>query len=256
MKQIFIVFVLSIFLVHSAVYASPVIDSVEWRGVNRDIEHASIFIPSSFLLTSHIDLFRIQKRSLQIVRASEYGMRKSDVKNLCQLSKNTLCINGSFFDEQSKPLGLIVQNGILIQKLQKGGDTLTGVLLATPQKFEIVHRADFSPGRILNAIQAGPRLIARGEEVTGLHESTRPTRRSGVCVDTAGRLILFTVRSNFFGIPVSDLQRILLHKEIGCVDALNLDGGSSTQFFCETENQDAPLELEGEDKVPLVLGIK
>lgn len=224
-----------------------------------DLDRATVFIPTSFLTYARVDLFRtsLSKLDIRIVRASEFQSVAMEVKELCSLSKGTLCINSNFFDEQRKPLGLIVERGITLQKIHRGGDTLTGILQKSRDSISIVSRDDFNPTKVTEAIQAGPRLIVDSKIVSNVRELKVPTRRSGACVTKTKELILYSITSGFFGATLSELQSLLTHKDIGCADVLNLDGGSSSQLYFSGSKTHGSEELEtsGEELVPVAIAL-
>lgn len=236
-------------------------DRIQWHDLSSDLEQASISIPTSLFSAARMDLFRtsLKRFDLKVIRASAYGERASTARDLCEKAEGTLCINASFFDEQYKPLGLIIEKGNTFQKIHRGGNTLTGILQKTKDSVSVVHRLDFTFGKVLEAIQAGPRLISLGQPVSGLREGNISHRRSGVCVDPDNRLVFFTVSASLFGVPISTLQKTLLRRDIACWDALNLDGGSSTQLYYSGTSGDGlerpEFEIKGEDEVPVVLGL-
>lgn len=243
-------------------YAIDGAESVQWQTVTEDLEKATISLPINLFSSARIDLFRTSTKRfrMSVARATEFGSKTSDVKTLCQATKGIVCINANFFDEQYRPLGLIIEKGIVLQKLHRGGNTLTGIIQQTRDSISIVNRLDFYPGKILEAVQAGPRLIARGQPVQGLREGNVSLRRSGICVDPDKRLILFALTSSFFGPSVADLQKTLLRRDIACWDALNLDGGSSTQLYFAGANSNdnevfKPYEVAGESEIPVILSL-
>ena len=67
--------------------------------------------------------------------------------------------------------------------------------------------------------------------------------------------------AGFFGLSLEELRDILLSDSIGCRDALNLDGGGSTQLFAESRSAanestpTSPVFIEGTDEVPVVLAV-
>lgn len=237
-------------------------DRIGWQQVDDDLEWSHIVMPIHMFFATRIDLFRtsLSKHRIVVLRSSEYGEKRSDAKTLCKLSRSTLCINANFFDEQGKALGLIIDRGITLQKVHRGGDTLTGIFEVTRNSRSIVNRLDFKPERAVEAIQAGPRLVVGGQPVVGLRESSPATRRSGICIDADNRVIFFVIESSVFGLPIERLQKLLLHRDIACWDALNLDGGSSTQLYVASPDSGSPVlnfeqSILGEDDVPVMLAI-
>src|SRR5260370_8040738 len=85
-------------------------------------------------------------------------------------------INGGFFDEDRRSLGLRIAGGKTAVPLRRGVDW--GVLVVRAGRATIVHSRDFKPdARIEGAIHVGPRLVAAGRP---LRLKPQAARRSGV----------------------------------------------------------------------------
>jgi uncharacterized protein YigE (DUF2233 family) len=245
---IFLTMALSTATANAQFYAET--PECHWQSVKSDLDAAETSISFGMLSSARLYLYRSQLRAytVEVIRAQRFGLRKASVQELCKLAKASVCINASFFDEQSRPLGLIIEKGALIQKVQRGGSLLTGIFQLSRDDVSIISRDQFQQTKIFEAIQAGPRLLSQGTPVAGLKEEDVSGRRSGVCIDQKKRVIFYAVSAPLFGISIREVQQRLLQPDIGCVDALNLDGGSSTQLSGQ------PFEIASEDEVPVALG--
>lgn len=237
-------------------YAEPL-----WQPVVEDLDRASVQIGSGNIFSSELTLFRTSLNNfrVEVVRALDYGRQRAAVSELCERSKGALCINANFFDEDGAALGLVVHRGITVQKIHRGGQTLTGIFFASRDGVHIVARSLFTPDRAFEAVQAGPRVIENRKPVSGV-ELTSRSRRSGVCVDGEKRLVLFAVSSGFLGVSMEELQAALSRRDIDCVDALNLDGGGSSQLYLDPTirgpNKTNPgIDIKGRDDVPVALAL-
>lgn len=227
----------------------------EWRTSRDGLEYRTVSLSTWPLFASSLTLIRGGPRyTLRVIRSSDFGERRSFVNSLCNKTKAAACINASFFDEQGKPLGILINRGTLFQKLQNGGDTLTAVLAASKDRVRIVHRSAFNPEGILEAVQAGPRLLANGEKITGLKLPLFTSNLSGICIDSSARTILYRVTTSYFGTSLEELQDILRDPQIGCLDAMNFDGGGSSQLYSALDGTNT-IDLKGEDSVPVALGL-
>ena len=229
-----------------------------WKKTPSGLEIFQTNLGGSYLLSSSITLVRAPLSSFRptVIRANQFGLKRASVKMLCRSAKAVGCINANFFDEQGKPLGLVINRGVIYQKLQKGGDTLTGIVTVSPIDVKIIHRDEFNPSRVIEAIQAGPRLIADKLPVSGLHESIFATDLSGFCIDNSKRIILFRLSAGLFGASLTDLQTFLLSPQIACKDAINFDGGGSSQLFVKGEADFSnEIDIAGNDLVPVALGL-
>lgn len=235
--------------------------TVKWQSPGADLELARIRQWPSALFSPELLLVRtsLKKYRVGVVRALDFGKRAASVEQMSALSRAVVGINANFFDEHTRPLGLVISNGDFHQDIHKGGNTLTGVFQVGRKGPSIIHRADFSSEKVLEAIQAGPRILTDSKSVTVRATSNDPARRAGVCVDSKGRLIFF-ISSGMLGISIPDLQNLISLKEVGCKDALNLDGGGSAQFYLsssilESKEDHEEIVIPGADAVPVMLGL-
>jgi uncharacterized protein YigE (DUF2233 family) len=241
---------------------NPDSTSAVWKPSKTGLDISQVEITSKLFFTSQITLlrFKLEDYRLAVIRATDFGSTRGMVKNLCEKAHAVACINASFFDESGKPLGLVVTRGMTLQNIHKRGGTLTGIFQVSRSDASIVNRAEYNPESIVEAIQAGPRLISNSEKIPGLKEENSARRRSGVCIDNSKRVIFYTMSTGLFGLSLDDLREFLLSESIGCKDALNLDGGGSSQLFAKLDkeldtNKNNELSIEGTDEVPIILGI-
>jgi exopolysaccharide biosynthesis protein len=236
--------------------------NITWEHLSPGLEEARFQLPGNSILTPSFVVIRAspQHFRVQVIRAAEYGSRRSTVRSLCKSSGASVCINSNFFDEQGKPLGLVISRGILHQKIHNGGGTLTGILYVTADHVGVAQRSGFSSQGVLEATQAGPRLISEGAPVVGLKNSSSTSNLSLICIDKESRILLVRVALAMFGGSLQEIQQTLLRPEIGCHEALNFDGGGSSQLFISGDipghagavrEEDFP----GRDEVPVALGL-
>lgn len=237
-------------------------EPMTWERIGHGIEETNFKINGDSIISSSIALVRADPRThrIGVIRASEFGWKHATVQALCKASGAKACINANFFDEQDKPLGLVISRGIMHQKVHKGGGTLTGILHWSPTSIGISHRDGFSPDGVVEAVQAGPRLVSKGTIVEGLKESSRSSNLSGICLDSQNRISIFRVSSGVFGGSLHQLQSVLTTPSIGCVEALNFDGGgsSSMYFSGEVTGHAGAIREEnfpGTDEVPVAIGL-
>ena len=150
-------------------------------------------------------------------------------------------VNGGFFDAEGKSLGLRIANEKLVSRLHGKS---WGVFYVRRGRAAIVPTSDFALKRgIREAVQCGPRLV---EEGRALRLKNQWARRTGIGVTPSGKVV----------IAVADGEVSLPHwaalwaspSGLNCPNALNLDGGSSTQLALRTKNR--RLLLQGGRTVP------
>lgn len=105
---------------------------------------------------------------------------------------------------------------------------------------ELTRTYEGAPSQALTlSIAAGPRLLKNGEIYGGISTyqqegfrepniTTYAARRVCLGIKADGRLVLCTAYTN-----LAQLSRIMLH--LGCVEAINLDGGGSTNLYVDGE---------------------
>lgn len=92
--------------------------------------------------------------------------------------------------------------------------------------------------RFPNILGAGPVLVqnrqivldAKGEKFSDAFIAEKAVR-SGICTNTAGNVIIAAVHNRAGGAGPTLAEHAQLMQLLGCVDALNLDGGSSTSLY-------------------------
>jgi len=131
-------------------------------------------------------------------------------------------VNGGFFDEKGRSLGLRLTHGDVAVPLRAKVDW--GVLYLAAHRAHIVHSRDFvvSPG-IDAAIQVGPRIL-----IDGAVPRLKPqfARRTAVALDRDGRTLTLVVADE----PVEAAMLGARLAALGFHAALLFDGGPSTQI--------------------------
>ena len=246
-----------------------------WQSLSKRIAVREIIVHPEALFPSRIVFARISgatepypkaspteqpsRPRLRVLTAQEFGYPVLSAKEIAGHAGASLTINANFFDEKDSPLGAIVVGGILKRQPHRSGRALSGIFQIDRQGPHILHRDTFSPLGVIEAIQAGPRLITSGTPTAGVRDSFS-TRRAGICLNKEGEIIVFCVSSGLFTLTMPSLQELLASPTIGCTEALNLDGGGSAQIFARssltTQNSTASQEVivEGIDRVPVFLG--
>lgn len=135
---------------------------------------------------------------------------------------NGAAINAGFFDDDVKPLGLLVIDGKKRQDFLRQPSYST--FLLRRGKAEIVPSAEASLCGVTQAIECKPRLVIAGQIPHFKPQLATP--RSAVGIDTQGRIILAATRDAL----TLEQWAACLRDTLGCPTALNLDGGPSTQL--------------------------
>ena len=142
-------------------------------------------------------------------------------------------VNGGYFQADGTPVGLLISDNRTIHKLETA-ELLSGVFFVRDGKPGLVRSSRFA--RIKNvteAIQCGPFLLEDNRAVTGLNNQR-----------SAPRTFVFTGGNSVWGfgicrsVTLAEMGQILAVPDLlgraSVVSALNLDGGSSTQFWARS----------------------
>lgn len=207
----------------------------------------------SFHISSNIVLIKFDPSFFDI--KSKRALSHSTAMQIAENDGATAVINANFFDKSIKPLGLIISNRQVKQKIHAGGNTLSGIFFTKNKQLFIKHRDNFTWEGVDEAIQSGPRIIADGKPLSLISPHSLG-RRSGIAITQDGFGILYITTSRFPGLSLAALQNLLLNSDMGIKDALNLDGGGSAQLYLnctepgETKNE---VSISGDDDVPAFL---
>ncbi|MDR2337453.1 MAG: phosphodiester glycosidase family protein [Deltaproteobacteria bacterium] len=228
-----------------------------WSQLTDGIEFSTYhLIGDTSVLRFEVYLLRIDplKIKTEIVLAKDLERSASDIKSMANSRKALVGINANFFDLNSNPLGLIIRNGKKINKFHTGGKTLSGIFYIKDNEPKIVFRGTPIPDEVELAIQSGPRLMLDGNQIK-LTPSEHSTRRSGIATTQDGKIIIYSTLLRFPGATLSQIQKMLLFPELNIKDALNLDGGSSSQFYINEliAPKGEEILLSGGDAVPVGL---
>ncbi|MBX7147774.1 phosphodiester glycosidase family protein [bacterium] len=174
----------------------------------------------------------------------------NSVKTMADKNAALLVINANFFDEQGKPLGLIKKDGQVLNALKKV--SWWGVMSFEKSRIRIIHTSEFADSaKVISALQAGPRLVVNGI-TPKIKEETSPKTAIGLTHD---HQVVIVVSQSF--VSINKLADLLSQPEekggLGLVDALNLDGGSSTQIYAKIGNFE--LSLPSYVELPSGLGV-
>jgi len=156
-------------------------------------------------------------------------------------------VNGGFFDEAGRSLGLRIARGRRITRLH---GTNWGVFSVRNGRAAIVRTRDFKMrSGIREAVQCGPLLVLAGRRM-----DLKPqwARRTGIGIQRDGRVIVAVTDGS---LSFKDWAALWAARDgLNCRDALNLDGGSSTQLALKTRERS--LDISAGREVPDAVIIK
>ncbi|MEM1346924.1 MAG: phosphodiester glycosidase family protein [Myxococcota bacterium] len=171
-------------------------------------------------------------------------------------------LNGGFYEhaEDPKPMGVVVTHGDKVKGYQKRGGS--GVFVVIDGQSTIVHRdqwAQFAKRNPTHALQSIDRIVADGKTLVKQREGARSAARAAVVLGERDMwLIALADRagveqraggalqlraSSYLGLPLWAFAEYIV-ASTDVIDALNLDGGVSTQMLVKTPT--AEFVLRGE----------
>lgn len=175
---------------------------------------------------------RVHVGSNALLRAPDWNKQRGGVA----------AINGGYFDDKSQAIGLRIAQGKRTSNFYPRANW--GVFAIRDDKAFITHTRDYkgSP-RTREAMQCGPRLVVNGR-VTDLKPQW--ARRSGIGINAQGEVILAVCDG---ALSFDDWAAMWADaKALNCRDAINLDGGPSTQMSVISAKH--PIAVRGGWPVP------
>lgn len=198
----------------------------EWQELTSGIEYQDL---EGGLLTpwSHIHVFRIDlsKNRLALVTAKTLALKNASADQFAEQSNALLSINGGFFDHEFKPLGLRINNKKMENPLKR--ISWWGIFYVKNNRPNISNIHHFIHDNDIEfAIQSGPRLLIKGK-IPSLKPGVADRSALGITAD--GKVIILV--STNAAMSTHELAQLLRSSPLHCTDAINLDGGSSSQLY-------------------------
>jgi len=189
------------------------------------IAHSTFEIRSADAEPFSVHAFKIDLdvAELRLVPAGGPSSRRT-VQQIVAPYPAVVAINASFFDTDGRAMGLTVDEG---RSIGSGRRLSWGALVVEGRQARITLGAEIG-GHLAPrlVVQGIPRLVVRGQ-VPGLKQQL--AERSAVCAQ--GSVVMLVVSTKA---ETTAFARFLADSPekggLGCIDALNLDGGPSTQL--------------------------
>jgi Phosphodiester glycosidase len=190
------------------------------------ITHATFDVhpPDSEPFSGHAFRIDLGVAELRLVPAAGPGLRQS-VEQIASLFPAVVAVNASFFDTAGRAMGLSVSEGRI---LPGGKRSSWGALAVSGTEARIVLGSDISEPLTHRLIVQGlPRLVVGGKV-----PELKPQLAARTAVCAAGTRVVIVVVTKA---ETTAFARFLAEPSekagLGCADALNLDGGPSTQLL-------------------------
>jgi uncharacterized protein YigE (DUF2233 family) len=196
-----------------------------WRMLAPGIEYTDLY--NNLLIPwSHIHAFRVNlsNNKLSLVMANELSLHNASIDAFAHHSKALITLNGGFFDQEYHPLGLRISNQHRHNPLKH--ISWWGIFYIKHNKAFISSVTHFNDDKTVDfAIQSGPRLIVNGKT---LQLKSGYAERSALGITPDGHIIVLV--THHFPMTTTNLAQLMKSPPLNCINALNLDGGSSSQL--------------------------
>jgi uncharacterized protein YigE (DUF2233 family) len=151
----------------------------------------------------------------------------ASIDEFAHFSKALISINGGFFDRKYQPLGLRISN----QKQQSPLKRISwwGIFYIKDQRPYLTRLSQYDTNQKVSfAVQSGPRLIINNR-IPSLKNGMAERSALGITPDE--HVIILVTENN--PLTTTTLAHLMQSSPINCTNALNLDGGSSSQLFAK-----------------------
>ncbi len=212
------------------ILTNSVVAKTQWRQLAPGLWYTQL-VTQTIASTGTLHAFRVDLNyyRFSLALAKEYEGQFSSAQNLTLASKGVLGINGGFFSPDMTSLGLRISDGELLSRFKHS--PWWGVFSIQDNHAKIVSATEYQPENGVDfAVQSGPRLL-----VDGAIPKLRPgvANRSALGIRRNGQVVVVATQNLY--LSTIELAEILQKSEpengLACWQAINLDGGSSTQLY-------------------------
>jgi len=217
-----------------------------WETISNGVEMRTLSVRSDTTLSGKVNVIALRTTPSRVRVVSGATL---DAPQWRRRHNAIAATNGGFFDKSGRSLGLRVATGKKLGSLRSAN---WGVFYITRrgQKYRanVRHTKDFAERysklrNVYQAVQCGPRLVVDGQ-TTDLKPQL--ARRIGIGVQRDGRVIIALSDG---ALPLQDWASLWARSNgLNCLNALNLDGGGSTQLSLKTAKKS--YEIGGAWPVP------
>ena len=226
------------FLISAAPQQQDSVAAAKWRveqvadGVVWKYHHFAALYRSK----QSVNVLDVDLKSARVRFARANGKERTSV--LAAKTRAVAAVNGGYFNVGSgNPCGLLKIDGKALSSV--AGGSYGAISIDARERISIVRNASRNGANVLHAMEAGPMLVEGGRLRVGGgfgHEKGRHPR-TAVGLTRRNHLLLVTVdgrTSSAAGMTCKELAQLMI--DLGCVTALNLDGGGSTAMWVSGES--------------------
>jgi len=211
-------------------------DGIRWKYFHFD----TLFSAKQYITLFDVNLNKEIRVDIPFV--SEGFIKTSDAATGANA---VAAINGSFFDTSKGGSTVFFRkDGEIINHTKEGFNPYrenAGFAVHKSDKISIIRRPSddidsWESVDALHLLTSGPLLIDKGKAVEQLDQPFNTNRhpRTAIGITKDNHLILLTVdgrSSNSYGMSIAELTEVM--HALGCVQAMNLDGGGSTTAWAK-----------------------
>lgn len=207
--------------------------------------------PSSAGVSDTVSIVRFDLHYVKLSVAYQPDQPLS-MQEWMQKEHATALINGGYFDGQDNATALVISNG---QTFGDSYDGFGGMFDVDAQGQAQVRSLTEQPYRpsegLTQATQCTPMLLLNGKR-TQFDADKKASPRSVVAIDKQGRLLFIVSPGIEF--TLDDMANLLAKSDLNLVNALNLDGGSSTGLYVNAGSQS--VNIDSYVNLPIVIVVK
>jgi hypothetical protein len=207
----------------------PVAPQVRFNDLANGVQYARLYDlrAEGERIDGHAFRIDLEAAGLRVLAAGGPKTRR-EVATIARRFQDVVAVNGAFFDEEGKAMGLVVDQGRLISRWRTKA---WGALVVKDRRATMMKGKDVDLEKKPELVLQGwPRLVVDGK-VMDLKK--QEAARTAVCAD--GRYVTIVVLPDDTGMKA--LASFLARRDqlggLGCQNALNLDGGPSTQLYAK-----------------------
>jgi exopolysaccharide biosynthesis protein len=229
------------------------VQKVNWIPAVKGIEYAQLTLLNLDKKWGSIVAVRIDPAAVMFRIYYHPGKRETIPQWATELPGAALIINANYFHPNGHPVGMVrIGNGILNPPTDRPDSGQFQVSDETPSIGPLVTKSSTKPSKLyIESFEAFPLLVRGTQPITTYSDDTamEKARRTVIALDDTGHILIFVTWPTEMTLP--EMTHWLLTSGLSIVDALNLDGGASTQIhLISAELSQA---LQGDASVPVVL---
>ena len=178
----------------------------------------------------------IEIRNLESINLNSNLVNKLSSDEIYENKKCKYLISAGFYNKEDKHIGLFVEHDKLISDYLKD-DFFNGIFYLYENRAYI---SLSNPKNPTIALQSGPVFMLNNRYLINNFENEEYARRNLIGLSNSGSVIFITIlaENKISGPKLSEIQGLIEKLEeksqLNIVDLINLDGGSHSAFFSDT----------------------